>query len=272
MQDKQDKYITKSSRLITEDDTKLSDPFMFPHSFVGKISFISSVQKILGSGIMLSDNCVLTLASLMINPYLDEGNDEDNGILDPKSIVFTPSSLVDSNCFGEIRVQEIYIPEEFLKNKENQSGYDYAILKLKEPIGIKLRRIFDIDEKVLDESIFSKTISNLPVEVIVPMGEAGKQYRIYTSFRGSFSKIRENVLEYIIDQKITIEKGCPIFVDYNGKINFVGMHTKTDNTNNINSGYRITITIVNQILSKVNEFEEKDVHCFNEIYGIIQLT
>lgn len=252
------KKVNDTVKILSE-----KDPFISPNCFVGKLVLNSSERNTLGTGFLISDNCVLTLAQNIV----DENKEFERKVLSPDSVLFTPSSLIESNCFGEINVEEIFIPHEYELNENNFDSFNYAILRLKEPIGLKIKKILKKENNFLDSDVFSKSLLNLPLILVGFNIEEESPYRLYSTHEGTFQKIQDHKLEFKLNNQVLVEKGSPIFLTLQDRLFLIGMHINYDSSSKINCGYKITLTLANLIQKKVSNFQEKDLQSYYDLYG-----
>ena len=253
--------IKKATKTITE----INDPFAYPCCFVGKIISNISEKSILGTGVLISDNCVLTLAQIISQE--NKGTESIRRVLSSEDISFSPASQVDSNCFGEIKVSEIFFPPEYETDNDNFNSYNFAILKLKEPIGIKIKKLLETENKIFEPNIFSKSLVNLPLSIVGYQSDEVTQYRLYSAHDGIVKKIKENYIEYILKLQLPLEIGSPIFSVLQDCSYLVGMHIGYDLTKEVNNGFKLTISMSNLIQMKMAKFEDNNLQNYYELYG-----
>ena len=96
-----------------------------------------------GSRVLIGTNIVLTAAH---NVY----NDEKPFRKRYSHIKFIPGANEDEAPFGEIEVDQVFAPEEYINHKEvdddenGMSSANYALLILKKPIGHEFRVAFSV--------------------------------------------------------------------------------------------------------------------------------
>ena len=265
--DNEENYFYDISNLKEEeiikkiDGVKILDPNKddYPFSYVGLIiSDFKEEGKIMGTGVMISHNCVLTVANNVFKLYIGESKMR---LCDNISFSLNKNG---SFTYPDIKVKYVYTHDGFplIMDFEESNKYDLAILILAEPIGKQIeestkRKIDFIDYNYLQ----MKSITKYSMCTIGYIYEKTQKY-----FNKEISKPYETVpfticdlstegfFSYKSDDSLIIQPGSPIFIKSGKEYKLIGLQQRTCFYRDLNFGIKIGQFIKNNIKIS-NDFE-----------------
>ena len=233
---KKDEYIQlqaliKGNKFSNPNDRRkiIEDPFDYPFCYIGQIQSLTNTGLLrLGTGTIISDSCVLTVAhNLIENP-----DREFRKKIPLENIIFCPLKTLRISCFGEINVIDTFIPQEYLIKGPSLEN-DWAILKLEKPIGKYIKTIFGHVNSLFRQDCIDITFSK--INIIGFPGENEKFGRIYESSEGNYekmdSKFESNFIAYKLDTSGG-QSGSPVLVRNEKKYTIIAIHQRNEKKKN----------------------------------------
>jgi len=247
--------------IINDRRSLVEDPYRYPNLFVGQIKSINDKNEtFFGTGVLISKNCVLTVAHNII-----QNVNRKRVPIPPDKITFSPGKTLDINPFGEIKIIDYYLPEEFLQFKHE---HDWALLVLSEPVGLLIKEVFNIDITIFDRSILNTAISeNNEILIIGYPGEDEKNGRIYESSKGHYKKMDENFEKHFVAYTLDTtggQSGSPVFEKINSDYYIFGIHQRGLVKEKVNAALRISELMFDKISNFIQTIEIKYNRNYNE--------
>ena len=242
-----------------DDRKKIEDTSIYPYCFIGLLEMNkekSHFFPVFGTAILISDNCLLTVAHNL--KY------DDNFEFEAADIKFYPgiTKQKEMKNMPGYEVESIFVHNDYY---DKVYECDVALLKLSQSIGIKIKQECKHDYLSF---INNKDISNYKEIKIVgyPFSERDKEYDMYEKDSELlFHKINNRNLKYDEEyhyyyRSLTSkgQSGGPLLVKIDQDYKIIGIHQRYNEYYDLRFGIKLKPHL-KIIENKIKEFEEKFV-------------